>query len=87
MLQHFSTGHLQCYHSHGGINNAVAERSMWVTIQKLFSCRSAFPHLLFSVAHEDYTVVYLLLLVSVGHTEMIIASTSLFKRINNFGRQ
>lgn len=58
VLQHSSTGHLQCYHSHGSINNAVAARSMWVTIRKLFSCRSTFPDLLFSAAQTQTTQLF-----------------------------
>lgn len=58
VLQPSSTGHLQCYHSYGSINNAVAARSMWVTIQKLFSCRSTFPDLLFSAAQKETTRLF-----------------------------
>lgn len=60
---------IQCYHSHGSIKNAVAVRSMWVTIFKLFSCCSTFLDFLFSAAHTQTTQLFTYCCQSHWHTQ------------------
>lgn len=83
-----SAGHLQRYHSHSSINNALAARSMRVTIPMLFSCRSTFPGLpVFLSSAAQTQAVYLLLPGSPLPAGMMIASPSLCRRIKNLERQ